>query len=112
MHEIRIVQKAIVDPFKTPFDASLFQIMGNMIFSLLWSFPISVAMMSSLLNDIILNREKVQRVLNDASALHFLSRDARRCNILCLDSNTIGIICIAFQGLCRTIQTAPHCTCP
>ena len=38
------VQKEIVDPLKTPLDASLFQIMGNMTFSLLWSFPISVAM--------------------------------------------------------------------
>ena len=41
--KIRIVQKAIVDPFKTPLDASLFQIMGNMMFSLLWSLHISVA---------------------------------------------------------------------
>ena len=44
-----------------------FQIVGNVIFSLFWSFPISVAMRSSLLNHIVRNWEKVQCVLNDAS---------------------------------------------
>ena len=53
--KIRIVQKANVDPFETPLDASLFQIMDNMIFSLLWSFPISVAMRSSLRNQVVRN---------------------------------------------------------
>ena len=51
----RIVQKAIVDPLKTLLDASLSQIMGDKMFSLFCSFPISVAMKSSLLNDMILN---------------------------------------------------------
>ena len=54
-------------PWKTPLDASLFQIMGNMIFSLFLSFPISVAMRSSLLNHMVRNWEKVQCILNDAS---------------------------------------------
>ena len=45
----------MVDPLKMPFDASLSQIMGNKMVSLICSFPISVAMKSSLLNDIILN---------------------------------------------------------
>ena len=49
-------------------DASLFQIMGQMIFFLLWSFPISVAMRSSLLDYVVWNREKVQCIFNDASA--------------------------------------------
>ena len=53
--KFRIVQKAIADPLKTPLDASLSQILGNMIVSLFCSFPISMTMMSSLLNDIILN---------------------------------------------------------
>ena len=62
-----MVQEAIVDPFEFPLDASLSQIMGNMILSLFCSFPIAMAMMSSLLNDIILNWEKVQCTLNGAS---------------------------------------------
>ena len=53
--KFRIFQEAIVDPFKMLFDASLFQIMGLMIFFLLWSFPISVAMRSSLLNHVVWN---------------------------------------------------------
>ena len=47
--KFRIFQEAIVDPLITPLDASLFQIMVLMIFFVLWSFPISVAMRSSLL---------------------------------------------------------------
>ena len=65
--KFRIIQKAIEDPFKTPLEASFSQLMGNMIVSLFCSFPISMAMKSSLLNDIILNREKVQCTLNGAS---------------------------------------------
>ena len=53
--KFRIFQKAIVDPFEMPLDASLSQIMGIKMFSLFCSFPISVAMRSSLLNDIFLN---------------------------------------------------------
>ena len=68
MHEIQdSFKKAIVDPFKTPLDTSLSQIMGNKLFSLFCSFPTSVAMRSSLLNDMILNWEKVQCFLDDAS---------------------------------------------
>ena len=48
-------QEMIVNPFKIPLDESLSQIMGNMIVSLFFSLPISMAMRSSLLNDIILN---------------------------------------------------------
>ena len=65
--KIRISQEAIVDPFKMLLDASLFQIMGLMIFFLFWSFPISVAMRSSLLNHVVWNWEKVQCILDDAS---------------------------------------------
>ena len=53
--KFRIFQEAIVDPFEMLLDASLFQIMGLMIFFLLWSFPISVAMRSSLLNYVLWN---------------------------------------------------------
>ena len=64
----RIFQETIVNPFKMPFDASLFQIMSLMIVSLFWSFPISMAMRTSLLNDIVRDWEKVQCILNGASA--------------------------------------------
>ena len=53
--EFRISQKTIVDPFEMILDASLFQIMGLMIFFLFWSFPISVAMRSSLLDYVLWN---------------------------------------------------------
>ena len=53
--KFRIVHKTMVDPLKIPLDASLSQIMGNMIVSLFFSLPISMAMRSPLLNDIILN---------------------------------------------------------
>ena len=53
--KFRIFQETIVNPFKIPLDASLSQIMGNMIVSLLTSLPISMAMRSSLLNDIVWN---------------------------------------------------------
>ena len=51
--KFRIFQEAIVNPFKMPLDASLSQIMGNMMVSLFFSLPISMAMRSSLLNDIV-----------------------------------------------------------
>ena len=60
-------QETIVNPCKIPLDASLSQIMGNMMVSLFFSLPISMAMRSSLLYDRILNREKVQSTLNGAS---------------------------------------------
>ena len=50
-----IFQETIVVPFKNTLDASLSHIMGNMIVSLLCSLPISMAMRSSLLNDLFLN---------------------------------------------------------
>ena len=51
IHEIRIFQETIVNPFKIPLDASLSQFMGSLFFSL----PTSMAMRSLPLNDIILN---------------------------------------------------------
>ena len=66
-----IDQKAIVYPLITLLDASLFQIMGLMIFFLLWSFPISVAMRSSLLNDVVCTWEKVHRIFSETSIGHY-----------------------------------------
>ena len=67
MHEIQDRSQNMVDPLKMPLDASLSQIMDNIMLSLCCSFPISMAMRSSLLNDIIRNCEKVQCTLNGAS---------------------------------------------
>ena len=46
--KFRIFQEAIVDRFEMLLDTSLFQIVSLLIFFLFWSFPISVAMKSSL----------------------------------------------------------------
>ena len=95
--KFRIFQEAIVNPFKTPLNASLSQIMGNMIVSLFFSFPISMAMRSSLLNDIFFElRERPMYIEWRLGWLHFLSRDARKCNRRCLDSSTTTTLCIAF----------------
>ena len=48
-----IVLEAIVNPFKTFLDASLSQIMVNNVFSLFFSLPITMAMRSTLLDDIV-----------------------------------------------------------
>ena len=50
-----ISQETIVDPFEMLLDASLFQIMGLMIFFLFWSFHRYVAMRPSLLNHVVWN---------------------------------------------------------
>ena len=53
--KFRIFQETIVNPFIIPVDASLSQIMGNMMVFLFFSLPKSMAMRSLLLNDIVLN---------------------------------------------------------
>ena len=53
--ENMISQESITDSFVVPLFASLFQIMGQMIFFVFWKFPISVAARSSLLNDVFWN---------------------------------------------------------
>ena len=53
MFELRFRKYGIGNPFKIPLDASLSQIMGNMMVSLFFSLPISMAMRSLLFNDII-----------------------------------------------------------
>ena len=66
--KFRIVLKTMVVPLKMPLDASLSQIMCNIMISSCFSFPISMAMKSSLLDDIVWNWEMVQCTLNGASA--------------------------------------------
>ena len=55
LRENMISQETIMDPCEFSFDASLFQIMGQIILFIFWSFPISVAMKSSLLDDVFWN---------------------------------------------------------
>ena len=42
----------------------------------------------------------------------FRSRDARMCNIRCLHSSMIGMLCTASQGPSRTVETALRCPRP
>ena len=63
-----IFQEAVVNPFKLPLDASLSQIMVNVIVSLFFGLPISMAMRSPFLDHVIRNWEKVQCLFNGASA--------------------------------------------
>ena len=67
LRKSRSCKKTIVNPCEAFLDESLFQIMGQTIFFLIFSFPISVAMMSSPLNHIVWNWEKVRCILDDAS---------------------------------------------
>ena len=50
------------------FDASLSQIMGNMVFFLFFSLPIAMATRSPILNDIVRDWEKIQCPSKDTSA--------------------------------------------
>ena len=70
-----IVLEAIVNPFKICLDASLSQIMGNMKVSLFFSLPITTAMRSSLLDNIVRDWEKIQCPSEDASAGLILSQE-------------------------------------
>ena len=109
----RIFLEAIVHPFITSLDASLSQIMGNMMVSLFFSLPKSMAIRLSLLNDMILNREKVQCTVNCASTAFTFFQEMPASAIF--DAFTPvqkGILCIAFQDLSRTTQIALHCPCP
>ena len=94
--KITISHETIVNSCELPLDASLFQIMGKMIFFLFWNFPISVAMKSFLLNYVLWIWRKVQYIFKwHLDWPQFLSRDARMCNGRCLHSGVIGILCTA-----------------
>ena len=55
-----------MDLCELPFYASLFQVMGQIIFFVSSLFPISVSMSSSLL-DILWERKKIHRIFNEFS---------------------------------------------
>ena len=53
--ENMISQESVMDSFVVPLHASLFQVLGRMIFFVFWKFPTSVAERSSLLDDVFWN---------------------------------------------------------
>ena len=68
-----------MDPCELPLDASLFRITDQMIFFLLWSFPISVAMRSSFLNCVLWNSKEV--LFNETSIGHCFIQEMSTCAI-------------------------------
>ena len=113
MFEFRIFQETILNPFKTPLDASLSQILGNMIVSLFFSLPISMAVRSSFLNDIILNLEKVQCTLNGTSTGFTLFQEMPASAV----DDALTPVQQAFFALrlgvrLEQLKTALHCPCP
>ena len=91
-----------------PLDAPL----SLMIVSLFFSLPISMAVRSPFLDDIILNREKVQCTLNGASAGFTFFQEMPASAI----DNALTPVQKAFFAfrfrMSRTTQIALHCLCP
>ena len=84
-----------------------------MISFVFWKFPISVAMRSSLLNDVFWNRKKVQCIFNGTTIGHcFFLRDAHMYNRQCLHFSMISMLCTAFWCPSRAIQTVLCCPRP
>ena len=81
--KIRISQETIVDPFENLLDASLFQIMGLMIFFLFWSFPhiCGHEVVPFLIMYSGIEREKVQCIFNDTSIDRNFFQDMPACAI-------------------------------
>ena len=78
---------------------------------LCFSFPMTIAMRSLLLDDTVWDWENIQLPSVNTSAGFVLSRDANKCSRLCLDSNKEGILGIALWELSRITQIDLHCTC-
>ena len=93
-------------------DASVFQIMDQIIFFLFGSFLKTGTMKSCLLNHVVWNWEKVRCFLDDASDRCTFFQETRMCIRRCLHSSMISILCTASWDQSRTIQAAPHCQCP
>ena len=74
------------------FYASLFQVMGQIIFFIFWSFHMSVAMRSSLLDYVFWNWKKVHRILDETSIGHcFFFQEMPVCTI----DDALGMLCTA-----------------
>ena len=76
-----ISQESIMDPFEVPLFASLFQVMGQIIFFVFWSFAIPVAMRSSLLDDILWQLKKVQCIFKETLIGHCFFQEMPACTI-------------------------------
>ena len=70
-----IFQEAIANPFKSSLDASLSQIMGNMMVFLFFTLSKPMFMRSLLLNDIIRDWEKIQLPSEDTSTGLIVSQE-------------------------------------
>ena len=80
--------------------------------SLFFSLPMTIAMKSSFLNDIVRDGENIQLPsVEYVGWIDFLSRDAHKCSKKCLDSNKEGILSIALKKLSRVTQIALHWPC-
>ena len=77
--------------------------MGNKVLSLFFSLPMTIAMRSPILNDIVRDGENIQlpSVGTSTGFTYFLSRDAHKWSKRCLDSSKEGILSIALQELYR-----------
>ena len=74
-----ISQESVMDSFIVFLLASLFQIVGQIIFSTSWKFAISVAVKSSLLYDIFWNWKNVQCIFNETSIGHCFCKEMPAC---------------------------------
>ena len=71
-----------MDSLKLFLFASLPQLVSQIILSVSWLFPISVATRSSLLNDILWKRKKVHRTFNEISiGLCFFLQEMPACAV-------------------------------
>ena len=77
--ENMISQESVMDSCAFSFDASLFQVIGQIIFFVFWKFPISVAVRSSLLDGVFWNLKKVQCIYNETSIGHCFFQEMPVC---------------------------------
>ena len=104
-----ISQESVMDSFVVLLHASLFQVIGQIIFSVSWKFPTSLAVRSSLLDDVIWNCKKVQCVFNETSICHCFFEEMPACAINDALTSMIGMLCTAVWGPSQAIQTVLHC---
>ena len=107
----QIFLEAIVNSLKTLCDTSLSCIMGDQVLPLCFSFTMTIAMRSHLLDDIVRDWENIQLPSVNTSAGFTTSRDVHKCNKLFLDANKEGILSIAPLELLRKTLTTLQCTC-
>ena len=102
-----------MDSFVVPLYASLFQVIGQIIFSVSWKFShiCGREVFPSWWRILELTEGPMYIQWNLDWPL-FLLRDARMCNRRCLHSSMIGMLCTPFWGPSRTVQKALRCPRP